>query len=152
MPTLTFVLGIMLLLTLIASPAEAHAPGVSLSGVGTATIDGVISAVEWDGAAQIAVFSGGTCYVMNDADNLYLALDVIDSTFSSNDLMSVRFDNDHNGIVNEGDDKVFPTTSQFRDLHFQASAAGWGTQDSQLDGSSAAASTGSTIVLRYPIL
>ena len=41
-----------LTILLIASPAEAHAPGVSLSGIGTATIDGVISEGEWDGAGS----------------------------------------------------------------------------------------------------
>ena len=37
----------------ISMPAEAHAPGVVLSGIGTATIDGVFARGEWDTADRI---------------------------------------------------------------------------------------------------
>ncbi len=126
------------------------APDISASPILSAwtstapTIDGVLSPGEWSAADQVSVFSaaydGSTFYVMNDSDNLYLALSVLDSTFTVNDMMSVRFDNDHNGVYDYGDDKIFPTTTQYRDLHYNASAAGWGTPDTQVNGNSAASS------------
>jgi len=91
-------------------PASAHFPGVSLTGFGTPTIDGVLSAGEWDEAGQISVFTGAfagsTFFVMNDANNLYLALEVVDSTLLLGDSMEVRFDNTHNGVATEGDDQI----------------------------------------------
>ncbi len=42
-----------LLVVLLPSAAAAHAPDVALRGFGTATIDGVIAAGEWDGAGRI---------------------------------------------------------------------------------------------------
>jgi len=97
------------------SPASAHAVGVSLSGFGTATIDGTFGPGEWDKAAQISFLAnaplndgGGTTpvtlFVMNDATNLYLALKIIRSSFGGATNPSFEFDNNHNGIVEEGDD------------------------------------------------
>src|SRR5262249_7574318 len=44
-----------LVLSALTTPltAEAHAPGVVLSGVGTATIDGKLSPGEWDSAGKM---------------------------------------------------------------------------------------------------
>ena len=92
---------------------EAHAPGVSLSGFGTATIDGVISAGEWDGAGSadflVNIPEGGTTpgtlLVMNDADNLYLAVRFARSFVDPDSQLSFEFDNDNDGVWPEqGDD------------------------------------------------
>src|ERR1044072_4406060 len=76
--------------------AFSHAPGVVLSGSGTATIDGVFNTTEWAGAGTITFAAnlpeGGTTpatlYVMNNQVNLFLAirfarpsLDFANSTF-----------------------------------------------------------------------
>jgi hypothetical protein len=62
---------------------QLHAQVVTLSGLGTATIDGVIGGAEWSGAGStlltnIAKPGGGTTtatvFAMNDATNLYLAV------------------------------------------------------------------------------
>ena len=118
-----------------------------LSGFGTPTIDGAFSPGEWDGAAQIPVFSGtfsgSIFYVMNDQNHLYLALRVPDPSLGPNDVLKVRFDNAHNAAPNDGDDELCPTAVQFRDCHFSFAASSWGFQDSQQDGASAAGNTGS---------
>jgi PKD repeat protein len=105
-------------------------------------IDGMIStADEWDGAAQVAVFTGSYAgsvfYVMNDANNLYLALKVVDSDFDDFDSMELRFDNDHDGVLTERDDMVKAIKTEFRDGHYN-SQIGWILDFDQADGSSGA--------------
>ncbi len=113
-----FVIALVLIFSVIAVewPAEAHAPGVVLSGFGTATIDGVLSPGEWDSAGSID-FSvtlpgndgGGTTpailFVMNDGTNLYLGLKIVRSALGSANVV-FTFDNNHNGVpgVENGDD------------------------------------------------
>ena len=79
---------------------QAHSTPITI-GYDTATIDGTLSAGEWDNAAMWSVFSGAyagsTFYMMNDDDNLYLALSVFDATLTDVDIMEVRFDNTNNG-------------------------------------------------------
>ena len=87
---------------------------VLLSGVGTATIDGVIDAREWAGAGR-AVFpvnligggtTPGTLFVMNDAVNLYLAVE-FNADAPERNSASFEFDNDHDGVWPEnGDDTL----------------------------------------------
>jgi hypothetical protein len=138
-----FLLANMLILTFNAAPASGHiGDALTAWAITPPTIDGMISpADEWEGAAQVSVFtgsySGSTFYVMNDKDNLYLALSVVDSTFTANDVVSVRFDNDHNGLLSHFDDKLYPTTTGFRDSYYN-SALGWLSDPYQVDGSSAA--------------
>jgi len=45
---------VVLVLSALTTPltAEAHAPGVALSGVGTATIEGQLAPGEWDSAGK----------------------------------------------------------------------------------------------------
>jgi hypothetical protein len=97
------------------STAHAHAPGISLSGFGTATVDGVLSPGEWDGAAHVdfnvnvpAADGGGTTpatlYVMNDETNLFLAVQLKRSSFGGATNPSFEFDNDHDGVREAGDD------------------------------------------------
>jgi len=125
-------------------PVTAHFPGVSLTGSGTATIDGVLSPGEWDGAGQISVFTGAfagsTFFVMNDANNLYLALEVVDSTLNPGDTMIVRFDNTHDGVATFGDDEIFARQTGLVDTRFTNS---WGNVDPVQHGTGAAGSTGS---------
>lgn len=122
-------------------------PVLSASTETPPTIDGVMSSGEWDDADTVLVFNGSwansTIYVMNDEDNLYIALLVVDSTFMSTDSMSVRFDNDHNHVTDEDDDKAWAYPTTYNDMHFEAAALGWGTSDSQSDGSGTGGTTGS---------
>jgi len=127
-------------------PASAHVPDVSLTGVGTATIDGVLSPGEWDGADQIPVFTedfaGSTFFVMNDAKNLYLALEVVDSTLTPGDRMAVRFDNTHDGVNTDEDDGLSASQTGLVDTHF-LTGSGYGYADSLQYGIGAVGSTGS---------
>ncbi|MGD8299979.1 MAG: hypothetical protein PVG77_04685 [Nitrosopumilaceae archaeon] len=79
-----------------------------LSGYGTATIDGIRSLGEWDGAHIIPVFGGKSdsdlLLVMNDEENLYFGLYVIDNLLTPNDELRVMFDNSHNGLLDANDD------------------------------------------------
>ena len=115
---------------------------------GTATIDGSLGAGEWDDAASWSVFSGAyagsTLYMMNDLDNLYMALSVVDPTLAANDIMEVRFDNGNNGTSDLGDDELFLRPSVFTDSHF--SGAAWGVPDIQQDGTGAVQDLGATNV------
>jgi hypothetical protein len=95
----------------LGGPSGAH-NGVSLTGLGTATIDGVISPGEWDGAAGIGFMANvsggtpvaGTLRVMNDWTNLYLAVTVAQPMLGST---AFRFDNNHDGSgVAIGDDNL----------------------------------------------
>ena len=101
---------------------EAHAPDVSLTGFGTATVDGVIDAEEWMEAGSI-VFpvnlpggdtTPGTLFVMNDEINLYLAVE-FDAVASGNTAV-FEFDNDHDGGARvNGDDVILRNTTDFFD-------------------------------------
>lgn len=96
--------------------AEATTPVEPLSGCGTATVDGVIGAGEWDGAALLTFQSrgpgmtlhGSRLRVMNDHENLYLAVEV-DSTTLLLTSVAFEFDNDNDAPPGhfdqeEGDD------------------------------------------------
>ena len=102
-------------------PPEMHAvidgKPVSLSGLGTATIDGVLAPHEWDGAATVGFLvnlpahdGGGTTpatlSVMNDATNLYLALRIARPSFGGATNPTFQFDNDHDGGIASGDDII----------------------------------------------
>ncbi|MGH2472949.1 MAG: hypothetical protein ACRDG6_11175 [Candidatus Limnocylindria bacterium] len=94
---------------LASTPAAAHAPGISLSAFGTATIDGALGPGEWDHAATqdfvVSLPDGGTTpgrvYVMNDATQLYLAVRITGRVGRSSAVF--EFDNDHDGIREDGD-------------------------------------------------
>ncbi|MFB5647640.1 MAG: hypothetical protein ACE5RO_05825 [Candidatus Nitrosomaritimum yanchengensis] len=92
---------------LIANYAFAHY-GEPLSGYGTATIDGIRSLGEWDGAHVTPVFGGKSdsdiLLVMNDEENLYFGLYVIDNLLTPDDELRVVFDNSHNGLLDANDD------------------------------------------------
>ena len=89
--------------------------GDVLRGFGTATIDGVMDAGEWDpaGHADFTVnrssSEGGgtvpaTVYVMNDAASVYVGIKVVNATVASSAAW-VHFDGDHNNsYIAEGED------------------------------------------------
>jgi len=109
----------------VASPARPDLHGSSggipvvLTGVGTAVVDGVLDPDEWAGAGSVVIDAalpasegGGTTpvtlRVMNDLENLYLALE-IDRPYLPGSATSVafEFDNDHSGNgYGEGDDAL----------------------------------------------
>ena len=115
---------VVLVLSALTTPltAEAHAPGVVLSGVGTATIDGQLAPGEWDSAGKIDLLvnlplsdgggiTPGTLFVMNDGSNLYLGVKVLRTQLNTGSLgfgldqVAFEFDNNHNGgPQEEGDD------------------------------------------------
>lgn len=132
---------------------QAHSTPITI-GYDTATIDGTLSAGEWDNAAMWSVFSGAyagsTFYMMNDDDNLYLALSVFDATLTDVDIMEVRFDNTNNDTLDNGDDELFLSPAGFTDSHFNGT--NFGIPDNN-DGAGAVAGFGSYNVfeLMHPL-
>ena len=97
-------------------PAQAHDPNVVLGGAGTATIDGVLNPGEWSNAASINFAAnlspaqgGGTTpatfFVMNDQNNLYLAVRIERPILDKTSII-VDFDNDHDGMRELGDEAL----------------------------------------------
>jgi len=105
----------------LSATAHAHAPGIVLSALGTASVDGELGSGEWDTAARVgfpvALPAGGTVdaslYVMNDADNLYVA--VVLFTSAAQSIVRVNFDNDHDNVAEVGDDGLRIDASGFHD-------------------------------------
>lgn len=122
--------------------AQSGGTSASLSGYGTAVIDGdvVSGSLEWGFAAIRSLsgsFAGARLRVMNDHENLYLSLVAPDATPGDNDHFIVQFDNDHDGVFTIGDDWItvgryqgsFNTTDGFY-------TAPWNvTGDTQVGGS-----------------
>jgi hypothetical protein len=97
------------------------AKGAPASGQDTPpVIDGVMSAGEWDGAATMAFMvnipttegaQAAKLYVTHDKTYLYTALQFNrKSTFHANDWIAVQFDNDNDGIRENGDDVMSTST------------------------------------------
>ena len=90
-------------------------------------INGVIDPDEWSRADWMDFTVGsysGRMYVMNDADNLYIALRLQDDDASDNDAMNIFFDNDHGGgSLQLGDDVIWHTSVQFHDAYFKPPSA-----------------------------
>jgi len=88
------------------------AVGATLSGFGTASVDGVISPGEWDSAGSVDFLvntpDGGTAaatlWAMNDAVSLYLGVEIA----GLYDLPGVNFEFDVDGdeMISDGDDAV----------------------------------------------
>jgi len=125
--------------------AESHVDGgFSInSGLTTTapTIDGNIGASEWSSANSVTIWGGtgapnSILYVMNDGTNLYMALDATDSTLTpgcANDIWDTRFDDNENGMADDGDDqhKIFATGCTTRnDAHFDSGLGFWAVEDS----------------------
>ncbi|MFQ6126073.1 MAG: hypothetical protein ACE5R6_15915 [Candidatus Heimdallarchaeota archaeon] len=120
----------------------------------TPQIDGAISSGytyggtevpgEWDDAVKIDFLlnytdgsesHNATLYIKNDYINLYMALVVRGEEYSKNDLAHFNFDNDNDGMLENGDDQLalFGTSNTFRDLYQTATDSG-STWDSKQDG------------------
>mgnify|MGYP001086583721 CR=1 FL=1 len=147
------------------SLVKAHAPGVEL-GAFTSTppdIDGIMSPGEWDAAATIDfdLFGPGiphpivahTLYVVNDMDNLYLAVRRYDETPGEfGDWVTFTFDNDHDGLIEDGDDRITlrivsgsPLPGRFEDWYY-VGAIPASESEEDFDGSGAAGINGTYTV------
>src|SRR4030095_9441176 len=109
--------------------AHAQAPP---GGLGTATIDGSLAAGGWGGAATAdvslrnadgAIVTAATLYLMNDADNLYLALKVAAAAAPTSTWL-VLCDKDRDGVGESGDDLIGVEAGAFVDRILQQSIAG----------------------------
>lgn len=117
------------ILTFASSPLFAQTSNVTLTGLGTATIDGIISPGEWDNAGtstyQVAIPGGQTVpasfRVMNDRENLYISVSFDYSTNGvinvGGDGLIINFDNENDDLFADGDDGMLVTPSIFRDQH-----------------------------------
>jgi len=87
------------------------------------TIDGTVGAAEWQNAAHTTFVIGwtfvGDLWVMNDAENLYLAVKIADSSLTATDYLWITFDNNNDGIFAAGDDLLgLAGTSEFFDAYY----------------------------------
>ena len=133
-----------------SNEASAHY-GEQLSGYGTAEIDGVRSAGEWDDAYVISVFGGKSdgsrLLVMNDENNLYVGLIVIDNILTPDDQLGIMFDNSHNGIIDNDDDSGgFSGLGFVNDGHFNGT---YWIVDSSTHGVGAAQNDGIRNFMEY---
>jgi hypothetical protein len=148
------VLGIciaVVMIALIAAPVEAHAEGVSLSAF-TSTppiIDGTMSPGEWAAADTINFVSTDqtivhTLYVMNDMNNLYLAVMREDTTpATAADSVTFVFDNNNNGVIETGDDRISAMLALGRPVFSDAFYSGAiPVSDGTVDGSAAVGAQG----------
>jgi hypothetical protein len=86
--------------------------GATLSGFGTASVDGVISPGEWDPAGSVDFLvntpGGGTAaatlWAMNDAVNLYLGVQI--AGLYDRPGVNFEFDVDGSNTITDGDDAV----------------------------------------------
>ena len=105
-------------LGIVALPGASVAhSGLVLRGYGTSTVDGTFSPGEWD-AAGLHEFSAplpaelgggtilGTLYVMNDAQNLYVALRMASPSTAGTTSFLGAFDNNHSGTLYKQGDEV----------------------------------------------
>ncbi|WP_455364595.1 hypothetical protein, partial [[Eubacterium] cellulosolvens] len=96
-------------------------PTLSAYTTVTPTIDGTIdTATEWADADTATIIFGwtynGTLYVMNDANNLYIAAKIADADFTGNDFLVILFDNNGDGVGREdGDEQMQLVGSTYSD-------------------------------------
>jgi hypothetical protein len=109
------------------SRALAHGSVPVLYGAGTAAVDGKLGAAEWAGASRIDFPAalppsdgGGTApatlFAMNDATTLYLAVRVERPTYGLGTDAQFRFDNDHDGEIETGDEVLGVGVGQYMPL------------------------------------
>ncbi len=100
--------------------ASTQSSGLNTPGFGKAIIDGVMSLGEWDNAikiefqANVPPSDGGgttpaTLYIMNDGLDLYLAVKIARSSFGSATQFISDFDNNDDGIMEDGEDGFWVT-------------------------------------------
>jgi len=123
------VLGLVLMPPCVRS---AEAAPITLSAVGTAIIDGSLSASEWGSAGYFDFIVntpyGGTTpgrlFAMNDEDSAYFGLRFVRSAADPGNAFAIEFDNDGNGAITDGDDGIILNPSVgFVDL-FRSSGFG----------------------------
>jgi len=108
------------------------------------TVDGVLSLGEWDNAATVEFVikylvgeptTNGTLYVMNNADNLYLAVKIEDDNLNIGDVLDFHFDNDNDGIREDGDDVLgFDVNYGFYDSFWRTDFGLHGHMEDSVDG------------------
>jgi HYR domain len=108
-----------------AGTASAHY-GPILSGSGTAIIDGVLAAGEWDGSASASTTTlvsypgwpgDGEMRAMSDDTNLYVAVRIPFEPltgFGVGGAVSLGFDNDDDGVLDEVGDDVWSVNAIFQ--------------------------------------
>lgn len=113
----------LLTIAMTAQVGRTHSPGFSLAGIGTATLDGILTPGEWTlaGAATFNAnapdFDGGgtfpiTMYVMNDATTLYIGFELPrPAGLGINPILF--FDRNHDGAREQGDDEFGGAVGQF---------------------------------------
>lgn len=146
--------------------AWAHDSAWVIGGAGTAAVDGIQSPGEWDGAlsvtfnANLPVHDGGgttpvTLFAMNDAANLYVALQVQRSSVGLATNPGLFFDANHDGVRDLGDDGIGMSVGIFQAPDFfdtyVVDAAGNTVDDltggGSVDGAAAATSDGTYVFI-----
>jgi len=104
-------------------------------------MDGAVGATEWEDAAHAQIAIGwtfvGDVWIMNDAENLYLAVKIADISLTSSDRLVIAFDNNNDGIYGIGEDNLqLSGDSTFydafwTDTHPQTDTAEGGTSDGE---------------------
>jgi len=147
-----------LAVTIVPTRAQTITP--EHSGYGTATIDGQLSSGEWDNAASInfqantpeGTTTPATLYIMNDDDNLYLAVSMERPSLDSYTHLRYLFDNDNDNTGENGDDYLIVyrdwRPSQFSDLFRSDGQTFYDTDyEGSNDGTGAVDHTGGFTVL-----
>jgi hypothetical protein len=104
-------------LLLVGISTSQPAKAIVVSGLGTATIDGTWSTAEWGSAGSLDFLvnipgggtTPGTLFVMNDGDNLYLAVRFARSIVDPGNSVAFEFDSDNSGGFSNGDDALVVT-------------------------------------------
>ena len=103
-------------------------------------MDGAVGATEWEDAAHAPIAIGwtfvGDIWIMNDAENLYLAVKIADSSLTTMDRIYFAFDNNNDGTRAVGDDILgLMGDSTFMDFFYGAGTtfdtADGGTSDGE---------------------
>lgn len=128
-------------------------PGPTISGVGTAVVDGTMSPGEWDFAGRLdflASLPDGTdtsaaLYVMNDATMLYLAVRFDRTLQGSGNNLEITFDGNDDGVTVSGDDNlrfVVGANPEFNDEHWTTTCPAGLTFCARLDTAASGTSDG----------
>jgi hypothetical protein len=115
--------------SVISVQASTQPSGLNAPGFGNAIIDGFMSPGEWDNAVKIDFLAnvpssdgGGTTpatlYIMNDGLNLYLAVKIARSSFGSSTQLFSDFDNNNDGIMEDGEDGFWVTAANNASVMF----------------------------------
>lgn len=110
--------------------------GPTLTGSGSAVVDGTMAPGEWDGAASMTVqvatsdntSVSGTLHVMTDDTRMYMALEVDADITDRMFRLTVLFDDNGDGFADPGEDFIgavwspYSGATQFADAHVYARA------------------------------